>query len=65
MTRPKAPKDADRDSARIPGARGTAAQQGTAGGSLAAGKGSSEELKRATGRPAGATRVRKADREGA
>ena len=65
MTRPKAPKDADRDSARIMGARGTVAQQGTAGGSLAAKKGSRDELKRATERPAGATRVRKTDRGGA
>ncbi|MCU0910943.1 MAG: hypothetical protein MUE98_06235 [Rhodobacteraceae bacterium] len=65
MTRPKTtkPDAGNRDSARVMGARGTVSQQGSGGGRLALKKGSRDELKRATERPAGATRVRKADRE--
>ena len=45
------------------GTEGTVAQGGASGGELARDIGKQDELKRATSRPAGATRVTKADEE--
>jgi hypothetical protein len=55
-------KDGTRDTERIIGSDAPVAQQGREGGRLARQKGSKDELKRATERPAGATRVRGADK---
>lgn len=53
----------NRDTTSLPGAGGAASGQGREGGRLARDIGSRDELKRATERPAGATRVRKSDEE--
>ncbi|WP_284164756.1 hypothetical protein [Frigidibacter sp. SD6-1] len=55
--------DDNRDTTSLPVAGGTVSGQGRAGGRLARDVGTRDELKRATERPAGKTRVRKADEE--
>lgn len=59
MTSDKTPKPAKTDDAF--GAKGTISQGGRTGGRLARDIGTQDELKRATERPAGATRVTKSD----
>ncbi|SDY35398.1 hypothetical protein [Citreimonas salinaria] len=56
-------KDGSRDTDRVMGEKGTVAQGGREGGELPRKKGTKDEMKRATERPAGATRVRKGDEE--
>lgn len=56
-------KDGRKDTADVLGEPGTMDQKGRGGGRLARRLGSRDELKRATERPAGATRVRKRDEE--
>jgi len=53
--------DGHRDTDDILGAEGEISQSGRKGGRLARDIGTQDELKRANERPAGATRVRKAD----
>lgn len=53
----------NRDTTSLPGASGSVSGQGRKGGRLARDIGSRDELKRATERPAGTTRVRKSDEE--
>ena len=53
----------NRDTTSLPGAGGGVSGQGRAGGRLARDVGTRDELKRATERPAGHTRVRKSDEE--
>lgn len=59
MTHDKTPKPAPSDHAL--GAKGTISQAGRSGGRLARDIGTQDELKRSNERPAGKTRVRKAD----
>jgi hypothetical protein len=54
-------QDKSRDSERVHGEPGAPSGQGRAGGRLPRDVGSRDEKKRATERPAGATRVRKSD----
>jgi hypothetical protein len=56
-------KDGNRETERVLGEKGPAGQSGREGGTLARAIGSEDELKRAESRPAGKTRVRKADEE--
>ncbi|MGR3496931.1 hypothetical protein [Citreimonas sp.] len=56
-------KDGSRDTDRVMGERGSVSQEGRAGGALPRKKGTKDEMKRATERPAGATRVTKGDEE--
>lgn len=65
---PKRPRTAtpgsdsdNRDSTSVMGARGTVGGQGREGGRLARDIGTRDELKRATERPGGVTRVTKKD----
>ncbi|PVA08181.1 hypothetical protein [Thalassorhabdomicrobium marinisediminis] len=51
--------DGSRDTDKVLGEGGTVDQQGREGGRLSRAVGSKDELKRATERPAGATRVTK------
>ena len=62
MTQDKAPKSDSSDDAF--GAKGTVSQAGRSGGRLPRDIGSQDELKRATERPAGKTRVKKSDEKG-
>lgn len=55
--------DDNRDTTSTFGAQGTIGGQGRAGGRLARDIGSRDELKRATERPAGKTRVEKRDED--
>jgi len=55
--------DGHRDTDDILGAEGKISQSGREGGRLARDIGTKDELKRASERPAGATRVKKADEE--
>lgn len=55
--------DDNRDTTSLPGARGTVSGEGRSGGRLARDLGTRDELKRATERPAGKTRVHKSDEE--
>ncbi len=59
MTSDKTPKSDSPDDAF--GAKGTISQAGRSGGRLPRDIGTQDELKRATERPAGKTRVKKAD----
>lgn len=59
MTEDKTPKPDSSDGAF--GAKGTISQAGRSGGRLPRDIGTQDELKRATERPAGKTRVNKAD----
>lgn len=59
MTRETTPKKDNTDG--VFGATGTVSQSGREGGRLARDIGTQDELKRATERPAGATRVKKSD----
>ena len=59
MTRDKTPKPDNTDNTF--GAKGTISQAGRSGGRLARDIGTEDELKRATERPAGKTRVNKSD----
>ena len=59
MTEDKTPKPDSSDDAF--GAKGTVSQAGRSGGRLPRDIGTQDELKRATERPAGKTRVKKAD----
>ena len=54
-------KDGSRDTDRVMGETGSVSQGGREGGALPRKKGTKDEMKRATERPAGATRVRKGD----
>ena len=54
-------KDGSRDTDRVLGERGEVQEQSTSGGRLAQKIGSKDEKKRASERPAGATRVTKGD----
>ena len=54
-------KDGSRDTDKVMGAEGETDQQGRQGGNLQRDIGTRDELKRATERPAGDTRVTKAD----
>lgn len=56
--------DMSRDTEKVLGARGTISQGGRVGGTLARDIASRDERKRAAERPAGATRVTKADESG-
>lgn len=56
-------KDGRRETDEVLGEQGGAGQSGREGGNLARAIGSEDELKRAGSRPAGKTRVRKADEE--
>jgi hypothetical protein len=56
-------KDGSRDTDEILGAEGSVGQSGRDGGDIARTIGSEDEEKRAGERPAGTTRVRKADEE--
>jgi hypothetical protein len=57
-------KDGKRETERVPGVQGgRAGQSGRAGGNLARTIGSEDELKRSGSRPAGKTRIRKADED--
>jgi hypothetical protein len=56
-------KDGKRDTDEILGAEGGVEQSGRAGGNVARTIGSEDELKRTGDRPAGKTRVRKADED--
>ena len=56
-------KNASRDSDAFPEAERPTQQSGRAGGSLARAIGSEDEEKRSKERPAGVTRVRKADED--
>ena len=55
--------DGHRETEDLPGAKGPVSQQGRSGQGPARDVGTRDEEKRATERPAGATRVRKADKE--
>jgi len=59
MAERKRSKDGGRDTDLVLGEPGSVSQQGRAGGRLSRNIGSRDELKRATERPAGATRVTK------
>ncbi len=60
----KTDRDEDnRDTTSLPVAEGTVSGQGREGGRLARDVGTRDELKRATERPAGKTRVRKSNEE--
>lgn len=59
MTRDKTPKSDSSDLSL--GAKGTVSQAGRSGGRLPRDIGTQDELKRATERPGGKTRVRKSD----
>ncbi|MSU88292.1 hypothetical protein GE300_01510 [Rhodobacteraceae bacterium 2CG4] len=59
MTERKRCNTRDRDTDKVLGEPGGVSQQGRAGGRLPRNVGSKDELKRATERPAGATRVTK------
>ncbi len=59
MTEDKTPKSDSSDEAF--GAKGTISQAGRSGGRLPRDIGTQDELKRATERPAGKTRVKKSD----
>ena len=59
MTRDKTPKSDDAD--HVLGAKGTVSQAGRSGGRLPRDIGTRDELKRASERPAGKTRVTKSD----
>ena len=61
MTERHRSKDGSRDSARVHGEAGAPSGQGRGGGRLPREVGTRDEEKRATERPAGATRVRKSD----
>lgn len=54
-------KDGKRETEEVLGEKGSIWQGGRSGGTLACEIGSQDELKRATTRPAGATRVTKSD----
>lgn len=56
-------KDGHKETDEVLGESGTMDQKGRAGGRLSRRIGSRDELKRATERPAGATRVRKRDEQ--
>lgn len=60
-SRGKTREDDNRDTSSLPGAKGSVAGQGREGGRLARQVGTRDELKRATERPVGKTRVRKSD----
>jgi hypothetical protein len=62
MTSDKNPKSDSSDDAF--GAKGTVSQAGRSGGRLPRDIGTQDELKRATERPAGKTRVNKSDEKG-
>jgi hypothetical protein len=62
MTVDKTPKSETADDAF--GAKGTVSQAGRSGGRLPRDIGTQDEMKRATERPAGKTRVTKADEKG-
>tara|TARA_R110002124_G_scaffold267357_2_gene434556 strand:+ start:178 stop:378 length:201 start_codon:yes stop_codon:yes gene_type:complete len=62
MTRDKIPKSDNSDDAL--GAKGTVSQAGRSSGRLPRDIGTQDELKRATERPAGKTRVNKSDEKG-
>lgn len=62
MAERKRSKDMSRDTETLPLADGTVSQQGREQGRLARKLGSRDEEKRATERPAGATRVRGEDK---
>jgi hypothetical protein len=64
MAERKRSSDMSRQTERVPGARGEVSQQGSSGGELQRKVGSRDERKRAKERPAGATRVHKADEKG-
>ena len=55
-------KDGSRDTDKLPGEPADISQKGRSGGDLERRVGTRDEMKRATERPAGATRVRGADR---
>ncbi|MCV2869099.1 hypothetical protein OEW28_10720 [Defluviimonas sp. WL0002] len=57
-------KEDNRDTTSLPGAKGSISGQGREGGRYARDIGSRDELKRATERPAGTTRIRKSDKTG-
>lgn len=57
-------KDGRRETEEVLGETGGVSQQGRAGGDLARDVATRDELKRASERPAGATGVEKADKEG-
>ncbi|SDO76391.1 hypothetical protein SAMN05216196_10983 [Lutimaribacter pacificus] len=57
----KRSQDRSKDTDRLFGPEGPVGHQGRTGGELQRKKASKDELKRATERPAGATRVRKSD----
>jgi hypothetical protein len=61
MTERARSKDGTRDTARVHGEPGAPSGEGRTGGRLPRDVGTRDEKKRATERPAGATRVRKAD----
>jgi hypothetical protein len=63
MTRDKTPKSDDAD--HVLGAKGTVSQAGRSGGRLPRDIGTRDELKRASERPAGKTRVTKSDEKDA
>lgn len=63
MAERKRSKDGHSETDEILGAEGTVDQAGRDGGDVARAIGSEDELKRAGERPAGVTRVRKADEE--
>lgn len=56
-------KDGSRETDEVIGAEGNVGQSGRDGGDVARTIGSEDELKRSEQRPAGVTRVRKADEE--
>ena len=63
MAERKRSTDGSRDTDKILGAEGTISEKGRDGGNVARTIGSEDELKRAGERPAGQTRVKKADEE--
>lgn len=63
MSERKRSKDARRDTEELPPADGSVPQQGREGGNLARDIATRDELKRATERPGGATRVEGKDKD--
>jgi hypothetical protein len=63
MTERHRSQDHTRDTDRVPGGGGAPSGQGRSGGRLPRDIGSRDEEKHATGRPVGATRVRKSDKK--
>ncbi len=62
MAERKRSQDGSRDTDKVLGAGGEVDQQGRAGGNLERRVGTRDEMKRATERPAGATRVKGKDK---